>query len=433
MKPVFKVNGFSHTDNYLQWGSRYYFIEDIVQISNDIAEYHCQVDALASWKTGIGSLQEFVSRSYSNYNSILPDMLYPVLSGYTYGEDALDLTTGIQPSPISGVSASWNLTGCFVVGVAGAPPAAGSIGYYVLDYTNFKILLEDLFSTIDLDTTATDFIEDTQKQLFNPFQYIVSCNWFPFTIATNVSAQINFGWWQSNAQGYVLLDYSREIRMVKTITLPQHPEAATRGGYLNAAPFTRRTAYVWTFGQIPLDSMHFVRNRSITAYLDVDLFTGNGRLQFFGMDPDNNFCEISRHYSKFCAPVQLSQVTQNVIGAASSVVGGIMSAFTAPAGVGFVGAAAGIGSAIQSMMPQVQTQGQTGATVDFFGTPKIYSEYAYQAPMDDVQNGRPLCEMKTIGNLSGYIKTENADVDLACTQAERDEIAGFMNSGFFYE
>jgi hypothetical protein len=54
IRPVFKLQGFNRTDNYVQWDSRYYFIDDIVQLTNDIAEYHCSVDALASWKTGIG-------------------------------------------------------------------------------------------------------------------------------------------------------------------------------------------------------------------------------------------------------------------------------------------------------------------------------------------------------------------------------------------
>ena len=51
--PVFRLNGFSHSDNYVKWGSRYYFIEDIVQVTNSEAEYHCREDVLATYKSYI--------------------------------------------------------------------------------------------------------------------------------------------------------------------------------------------------------------------------------------------------------------------------------------------------------------------------------------------------------------------------------------------
>ena len=40
MHPVFLLNGWQMTDNYVKWGSRYYWIEDIVIKTKDYAEYH---------------------------------------------------------------------------------------------------------------------------------------------------------------------------------------------------------------------------------------------------------------------------------------------------------------------------------------------------------------------------------------------------------
>lgn len=437
IRPVFELQGSTTTYNYIKWGSRYYFVDDIILTHNNYTEYHCSVDALASWKTEIGTSSEYVVRSYSNYDGILPDFLYPAQAGYTYNNDSIDLTTGIVPDPSNVLSASWdNANGTYVVGIAGASQSSGSVGYYAMTAGDFSDMLDELFdTTLILDTSATDMLEITQKQLCNPFQYIVSCNWFPFAISTTYGkSYLKIGWWTtSTAQGYLLTRAMRTIEMGKTVTLTAHPEAASRGGYLNNNPFTRRTLYAWCFGQIPLDSMDFVRDRTINVAIDIDLFTGKARLDVTAKDPNNVVATISRQYAQFCAPVVISQATQDLIGGALSAVSTGIGAFALPGGMGVLGLASGINSAVNSMMPQVQTKGTTGSNIDFIGTPRVVSQFSYQAPMDDVHNGRPLCMTKTISSLSGYIKCENAEIDIPGTQAERDAINSYMNDGFYYE
>ena len=47
--------------------------------------------------------------------------------------------------------------------------------------------------------------------------------------------------------------------------------------------------------------------------------------------------------------------------------------------------------------------------------------------------GRPLCQVKTIKNLSGYILCQNADAKISGTADEADLVNSYLNSGFFYE
>lgn len=435
--PVFELQGSVTTYNYIQWGSRYYFIDDVILTHNNYTEYHCSIDVLASWKTEIGSSSEYVVRSYTNYDGLLPDFLYPVTAGYTYNNDAVDLTTGIVPDPTGTLTASWdNSSGTYVVGIAGDSPASGSIGYYAMTAGDFSDLLHELFATtLVLDTNATDIAEATQKQLLNPFQYIVSCNWFPFAISTSYGkSAIKIGWWTAQtAQGYILTRAMRSIEMSNGVDLTAHPDAATRGGYLNNNPFTRRTLYAWTFGQIPLNAMDYIRGRHINVTIDIDLFTGNARLDVTALDTNSVSALVARQYAQMCAPVQISQVSQDIIGGVSTAITTGAAAALIPGGLGFLGLASGINSAVHSVMPQVQTKGTTGSNIDFTGTPRVVSQYAYQAAMDDVHNGRPLCMTKTINTLSGYVKTENAEVDIPATQTEREAIASMMDSGFYYE
>lgn len=46
--------------NYASWGSWYYWIDDIVYISNDLLEFHCHLDPLATYKSSIGNTHALV-------------------------------------------------------------------------------------------------------------------------------------------------------------------------------------------------------------------------------------------------------------------------------------------------------------------------------------------------------------------------------------
>lgn len=76
--PTFILTGDQFDYNYAQWGSRYYFIEDIRSAHNGLTEVDCVLDVLATYKTEILASTQFVSYS-SNMSSIwLPDSRIPL-------------------------------------------------------------------------------------------------------------------------------------------------------------------------------------------------------------------------------------------------------------------------------------------------------------------------------------------------------------------
>ena len=421
--PVFLLNSFSLSDNYLQWDNRFYYIDDIILVNNNLAEYHCSVDALASWKTSIGSMTEFVARSSTSYDGSICDMFYPSKAGIDESSVLFDsLHAATRSFRVSGGG------GYYVVGVYGTGGGTGAMTYWILTPFELGQLVHYMFSDVWLDSSETDITIATQKQLINPMQYIASCFWYPFDDMASIGTGdvFNFGFWQTNLGAKILGVSDRKFTLTDNVTIPLHPDSGTRGSYLNDSPFTRLTMYCWGFGQIPIDPSAMAKSgyNSLSVQVTVDLFTGAGDLIIIaGLDL------IGRYTCQIGIPMQLAQLTQDIQGSVVSGIGAVSNALN----LNFGGAASSIGDAINSWIPRVSATGSTGSAIDYMHSPRIQAEFRRQTPMDATHNGRPLCQNVQISTLSGYIKTENADVDLPCTQEERDTIAAYMDGGFYYE
>lgn len=108
LKPVFKVRDVRSiiTYNYLYCPDlqRYYFIDDIVSIHNDLWEISCHVDVLETYKNGILGQTAVIKRQQNKYNLYLND---PDFMTYNYEQ--------IQTKYFSGTGFSKNLSYIFVV------------------------------------------------------------------------------------------------------------------------------------------------------------------------------------------------------------------------------------------------------------------------------------------------------------------------------
>ena len=415
LNPTFIIKTFDLSKNYIKWGSRYYFVDDIVIISNDHAEYVCRTDVLATYKSVIGSSSQYVLRSASQYNPYVIDTKYPAKAEST-----------ILKTTLTGLHSKLDSTGMFVIGILSEENSGNAVTYYALTPSQFSTLMSELFDTSYLN--AADISTDLQKELVNPIQYVTSCMWFPIKLTDFEGfptwTYVSFGWWKTSTMcGYQLDESMRTISFDDTFTLTRHPQD-TRGIYLNDAPYTRYIVNCYGFGSFPLNPAPFVGNSSGAIEIDVDVFTGYAQMYIAGQSS-----MLIKTTGQFGVPIQLAQTQGNVISGALSVLGGAV-------GLAYgngVGLAQGVVSAIDSMMPQVQSKGSNGSKIDYMQTPTIVGEYRQIVPEDNAQFGRPLCDVKTINTLSGYILCEEADLDSAGSATEKEEIMSFMNSGFYYE
>lgn len=417
LNPIFIVHGYNLSHNYIKWGVRYYFIDDIIILSNEHAEYVCRTDVLATFKSDIGSSTQFVTRANSAYNSLVIDTKYP-----TYAN------TSVENVSFDTLHSEFANGGSFVIGVQnGESFESAGVSYYALTDLEMQQLLAFMFGGTWLN--AADISQDLQKELVNPFQYIDSIIWYPFDIPNSdvpfTPSSIKFGFWDSQIAGCLLNANNASKGFAQQITIPSHPQAS-RGVYLNGYPFTRLSLDCYSFGTISVDSSIFAGVQSLTLGLSVDFLTGMGKMT---LRAGSNAKLIHKEYAQIGVPTKISQVTQSLVGMGANVVAGAVGL----AYGNVVGFAQGVLSGLASLMPQMTSSGTNGTKTAFVNAPTLIITRQTLVDEDRTQFGRPLCTPYTIGSLSGYIECENADLDSAASLPEKDQIMSYMNSGFYYE
>lgn len=436
INPVFILQGANLSTNYVKWNDRYYFVDDVVSIRNDAVELHCHVDAMASWKSAIGSSSQYVTRAASAYNDKIIDGKYPALAGAE-----VDITT--LPGDFASTFNPDN--GSYVVGIIGDQSGSSSgVTYYSFTGSNsFDAFVSELFQGNWLDVPIDEISIELQKYLINPFQYIVSCVWYPMSIG-GTSTPVKFGYWSTSAEGYLISESSRIKPYTSGATaLPRHPQTSSLGRYVNSSPFTEHLLTVYSFGDIPIPAEYFVDSSICYVNLYVDIFSGTAQLTVTNSDQ----YVFLRSFGEFGVQIPISAIRTNPIATALGIwtnnASSYFSQFTGgnafsenPAislGASVLGAASAVSDAITCKSAKVMTQGSFGSAAAYEYPARIVTSFHEICKTDPEHLGRPLMQRVSISSLHGFIQVENPDMDIPATQAERDAIISYMQSGFFYE
>lgn len=433
MEPVFRFEANSREEwlsyNYIECVEfgRYYWIDKWVWV-NGMWDAHCHIDALASWRNEIGNLEEYVLRSASTYDPSVVDTLYPLSSDCSIRQAVS--TWEIPKDPF----------GDYVIGVVGAN---GLVQYYFISAARFSsfgayMFGNDLWENVVADDPGVreGNIPTFMRAQFNPLQYVVSCMWFPFVVPQTVDEHdISFGYFSSGFQAPKVVRESFKLFSEK-IPLYDHPQARSRGRYLQLAPFTRLRLSALPWGEVDLDTTKFANQGFINVEAWVDPITGTSKLYV----SDSNDQVILTLVGQIGVTEQLSQVLKDnlatVTGAAAAaagLVGGLLGGGAAIPG-GIATAISGIGSAAAAQYPDVSSTGTNGARIAVTPTRIKLTQTFQNVVGDDPENrGRPLCQRRKIKNLSGYLMVADPDVPLPATQEEIDKIKEYMTNGFFYE
>lgn len=380
-------------------------------------------DPLASFKSDIGSYTAYVSRAAAAYDGDIMDGYYPAKAEIT--ETKSDATSG--PTFTHTIN-----NGCFVIGVQGdsAAPNGGAVTYYAVKPDAIASLTNYLLDPQNYN--IMDIEEDLLKCIFNPMQFIVSCLWFPFDMVLG-SDNIEVGWWTITTPALsckVLSDpvYTRNV----VYPIPKHPQAASRGNYLNMQPYSEYIINAGPWGAIPIDNKQLLDETDLACVMNIDLMTGTGRLSILGK---NSFAYVQDHVAQVGVPVQLGQNMLNQ----GALFNGIGS------GVGTIGSAVGLhpGSMLTNGLAAIYdvaslTQAQpvsvsSNGSMAFNNLFNIIGRFLTIVDEDLASRGRPLCKPRQISGLSGYILCEDADPQIPCTSQELSEIVSYMNGGFYYE
>ena len=444
---------------------RYYFVNDWTW-AEGVWQCSMTVDALASWKTQIGELEEYVQRldSTTDFNGAITDTKYPATTDFSIESTAFQ-------NPFTESLAQ----GVYIVGIINGDDtnSIGAINYYAMTPTQFGNLKEYLFSDENLwvmgitDQQGVPLIEDMSKELvktmYNPYQYIASCMWYPIpmnSLPVSGIESIKLGWWTYNAlQGRRLT--TQTMTLTENALMPEHPQV-TRGKYLDYAPYTKRTLF-GKFGSYPIDTSYMEVGSYLINFYYVDLVTGQCKVQFFASETSGgqNRKQIGETDFLLGVPVQIAQIGKDYLGTAvniiettktastgaliGSLVGGFGGTAVAPGGGsaggalagaiigGIMESARGIYNTIESAMPQMRTSGTNGSFMGTQISTVLISQFFVLVDENITHRGRPLCELRTIKNLSGYIECADGDVQFPCTLTEKRLIGEHLTGGFFWE
>lgn len=433
---------------YIPLFDRFYYVSDWTW-EEGLWYAQLQVDALASWRDGIRSSMQYVLRSSdttsSGWNGDLIDTMYPAKAVH------VDLYGGYlnNPWPINTDPAAG---GYYTVGIANQDGAAlGGTSYYVMTNTQFRTLVQKLLASTDWTGYTdgdSDLTESVYKSLFNPLQYISSCVWSPVTPPLGAAvSNLTFGWWSVPGTSATRLNGTTTVTG-GAIALPKHPQAASRGSYLNGPPYTRLTLVNGPFGDMVLNpALYTNRTNAYVEYI-YDHITGRATCRV-GPDAEQiDYHETDQSQTiQFGVPIKISQITQDFIGVANglldSVSGGLSGALSGlvtggPAGAlgGMIaGTASGMISAASAILPQIQSVGATGSFSGFAQTPRLQGQFWLVADEDRANLGRPLCASVTLSALQtgSYVKILEPDISLAATAGELDTIRENMAAGMFLE
>lgn len=399
---------------------RYYFIDNWTY-NRGLWEAALSVDVMASFKESIAGMSCYVERAESAYDGNITDAAFPATTDFSIVHANLaDSWYGVAPSG-----------GCYVVGVINYQSSehVGAVAYYAMTSANMNSFLNYLFGNSIFNASGiTEISEGLFKSLFNPAQYIVSCVWFPFTTYAFGTTQttVKLGYWDTNVTAIMVSNLAEQTFV--TGQFPYHPQAASRGAFLNYAPYAYYTIYVPPFGTMPIDSSYRSYGNYVRCQVYIDHITGQATMRA-GISQTSEGGTVSiwagEASAMFGVPIQLAQVMSDYAGgigkslSSGNIIGGILSGL--------------VSTATAAFSPTVTSIGANGSFINCVAAPGLIAAFANISGASDSIIGRPLMQQRTISTLSGYIKCRDVRANVPCLGPEKTMIESIMTGGFYYE
>lgn len=462
------TSGTLATYNYARISSfsRYYFITDITyDATSGFWILNMSVDVLASAKTAISNSLQYIERSASSWNLDLIDTQYPTKASPQYFNRIYSAFFNATPA-----------NGLYILGIVSRlnnPTRFGGLQYWIMTSAQLNALVQYMLGVdVYAGASLTGIAADLLGFIGEPLQFIASCKFMPRTIidiSQMTAEQINFGVYPaSGCNGYKLPDTFLNPAPVIldgfTIPVDDHPQVATRGVWLNSNKTTRRTLRFEPWGCIPIDSSKLVGYSYIACVVETDIITGSAILSLYASTVSwaqivdvTTLPLLGTYSTNLLVDIPLSQFRHE--GYLKSVLDNVVQPITstgANQATGFIngamsaGVLGGMAGAVTSTINGANNMAWTieDGLANFYGpagssgvpgsllcrTEVILSScFMLLVDEDNAQWGRPLCERRSLSNMSGYVKCKGADLGTSLTQPENDMIIGFLNSGFYME
>lgn len=448
---------------YIAHYGRYYYITDWTYTPG-LWIATCQTDVLATYKSEIGAASLYVLRSSADYDGNILDTMYPPCL-------PVSVTRSVNEFSHWNKSASGN----YIIGIAATnAPQMGAVTYFVSGLAGIQTLIAYLYGAAmdDADGELEQDINDIMiaplsseyalamseakiseyqaRYNFNPLQYIVSCMYVPFSAPTGTAQRVTMGFLDTNIN-LIRLGSPAWTDYVD-VSLPRHPEASTRGEYLNLSPYTKYYINTCLFGDFDLNTADIGDADTIRCTLYVDCVSGAGYLQINTLENNTLGKLLAVRSAQVGVEIALAQNLIDRTGSASTYANSMASAigsFISGATSAMLGDVAGTASSITNLAagavshvdsvmkadtPRLSLSGSNAGIAQTLVTDiTLYTEF-YSLPEEDNANrGRPLMQIKTPASLGGYMLISDGAVPINGTAGEQASIKSILETGFYYE
>lgn len=457
------TNPHSYNYAYIAAFGRYYYVSNW-EYSGRLWWASLAVDVLATYNTQIINSTDYITRAGTGYDGDIIDTMYPAIGRKQYNRFYLDGSSTLAKQ-------MWKHNiddGFYVVGIINNDEdSVGAVSYYIMQAGQFMDLKAALLTDTgwtDISTTNPDLGDTLYRSIFNPYQYITTINWFPFSITLPSSkftfvTTLNVGWWTLNVSAYRMESDGYCITLLTNngynhkFTIPNHPQAFDRGDFLNASPYSNYKILFPPFGEIELDGSliagaHWDPTGSdswpqyeldLAMDIFVDLISGIGTLGIYVPTREsggNISVNLSYHTAQVAIPIQMAQISVGDIGGyvTKTAIGKIVDQFSWNPNEARINTASAIGDGLLGSTPQLSTIGQNGNISVYNIEPTLMISWAILVDDAMQDKGRPVCKYDRLGNYTGaYVQTSGAHVEIAGYDAEISMINSLLDSGVYLE
>ena len=423
--------------NYVQYEGRYYFITDIISVRNDLWEIVCTVDALATWKSDIGSTNAVIMYATGGSTDIV-DQRIGVKNTIHSDNDSVLLT-----GDFSGFRD--DAEGIAIVSITGK----GSFGNYLISAIDVPALLANI-SMWDM-TGITDVATGFQQFLYGSgnqaAQNLRNAIYLPILLSSmsnfDSATQLYLGGYPcTDANGNALNGYRVHNPFLKAsaqVTIPWRHNDWRRN-----APYTKVFLYLPLIGCVSIPSTDIINETALDVVYIVNLLGGDVAIQVKGATSNRKITTASCNIA-MQSPYGSSNISgSKILGSVGVAAGGV--AAVAAGIVSGAGAVVTLGGALASSAGGLLNAlggetagggGLSGSAVT--GLDKAVVCTTISRDLSDSQAslnpiiGKPVMAKSAISAYSGFIQTDGMSVSGDMTDTERDIINSTFDRGAYYE
>ena len=435
ISPVFLISwGGVPSFNYVGFEGRYYFVNDIRSIHNDLWEIECEEDYLATHKAAIGSTNAVILYATGGRNDII-DQRIAVEADYHFDQNAV-----IATGDFTGFTSSTE--GIAIVSVTGT----GSFGNYQISAVDVPELLKN----IDSWTGGISDVATGLQQLIrggSAPENLRSAIYLPIILTStqnfDTETQIYLGQYPCTKSGGGALMGKR----VRNPFLKSHGNVAIPWRYNDwrrNAPYTKVYMYVPMFGTMAIPASEIVNEESLDVNYSLNMLGGDLAFQVSGNDSSRviatGSCNIAMQSPYGSANISGAKVASAIgVGASAiaSVAAGMVTGGAATLALGG-GLAASAGGLINALGGESQGGGglsgpaSTGLDLGIKICTISHDLADSQSNLNPII-GKPVMKKATISSYSGFIQTDGMQIEASILDAERDIINSLCDGGFYYE